>query len=433
MNLIIGIYPETIVNGVKVFCETLYSNLDFKTELVGIWFDEKLKTEDNIIKPTAEKDKTYLKEYFKRYISNKKPELIHINTYAIDIDLINFLFENFEDRIVYTAHGIQPYHNPLNLFIENPEIYKYNFVKKLSELSSLDRSAENTVDDLMKQFKVNLDDYSKRSLSIYSYLIALQKDLIKKSKEVVYVSHHTKEKAKEYYNIDRGIVINNGTDIFEYYEKSKEKYEREAISWRSRYKFDSSVLLLYIGRVDINKGIADLLDAFYNVSKKLENLKLILAGECRDQDLKRKIENNEIFGKSLFIVDDLNRLDRDSVIRLYLASDIVIYPSYRESFALVPIEAVSLGKPVIVREIDNMENYVKEGWAFGFKDVSDLEESIKELSKEISRLRSIPTAPSSLEFSKKIIDSMNYVREKYSIRKTAEEYKNLFRKILREY
>ncbi|MEM5816217.1 MAG: glycosyltransferase family 4 protein, partial [Candidatus Aenigmatarchaeota archaeon] len=423
MDLIISIYPESAVNGVKVFCETLYSNLDFKTELVGIWFDEKLKTEDKIIESTEEKNKAHLKEYLKKYILNKNPNIIHINTYAIDVDLINFLFENFGDRTVYTAHAIHPYHHPLNIFTQNPNTYNYNFVKRLSELSSLDRSSEDTVEELARQFEVNLDYNSKKSLSIYSYLIALQKNLIKKSKEVVYVSQHAKEKAKEYYNVDRGIVINNGTNIFEEYEKSKEKYEIEAILWRSRYRFDSSdVLLLYIGRVDVNKGIFDLLDAFYNVSKKLENLKLILAGECIDQDLKRKIENNELLGKNLFIVDDLNRLDRNSVIRLYLASDLVIYPSYRESFALVPIEAASLGKPVIVRETDNMVNYVKEGWAFGFKDVSDLEERIKELSKEISRLRFIPTTPSSLNFSKKIIDGMNYVREKYSIRKTAEEY-----------
>ncbi|MEM5814999.1 MAG: glycosyltransferase family 4 protein [Candidatus Aenigmatarchaeota archaeon] len=425
---IVVIYPETTVNGVRRFCEDLYSDKEllcgYEINFCGLWFNERLKTNEKDICANTTQEKEKLEEYFKEHLDSINPDIIHLNTYAIDVRILRYLLEKYGDRIVYTVHSVQPYHHTLPYNWFNEDLAKY-----LAKIANIEREGEDIAEEIEKEYNLTLSNDEREALAIYSYLVSLQKEILKKAKEIIYNSPHTKEIAKEYYGIERGTVIRNGTGIFKKYDENRIKYETNALSWREKFFDRDDIIILYLGRITKNKGILDLLEAFKRVPY-LPNLKLIIAG-IFEEDIKEIVEKEEEYGKRIFIIEGKDLTD-EKIISLYVAADVVVYPSERESAGLVPLEAASLGKLTIVREVDNLLNYVNENLVYGFKSKEELAKIIEEIAKKILHIKKNPTSPTSLEFSKEIYERMRRVREEYSIERTREEYIRIFEKVIED-
>ncbi len=102
--------------------------------------------------------------------------------------------------------------------------------------------------------------------------------------------------------------------------------------------------VLYVGRFDKEKGVDILINAFNNVKKNLERVRLILIGKENDspfwQNLKRNISSDIII---------TGFVDNDVVYKYYDISEIVVIPSFRvnESSSLVSIEAITRGCKIV--------------------------------------------------------------------------------------
>ena len=113
----------------------------------------------------------------------------------------------------------------------------------------------------------------------------------------------------------------------------------------------------FVGRIVSDKGINELVAAFEELHEKYPATRLLLVGTLEDSDpLKQEtlvaINNNQAIEFAGWQTD----------IRPYLAaSDIFVFPSYREGFPNVVLQAGAMGLPAIVTDINGSNEIIKEG------------------------------------------------------------------------
>jgi len=105
---------------------------------------------------------------------------------------------------------------------------------------------------------------------------------------------------------------------------------------------------LYVGRLSIEKGLNDLLDAFLTIRAGRDDVKLDLigAGPLRDELIARVAELN--LGDS---VSFLGAKNMDAIGELFLQSTALVLPSHSEPWGLVVNESLSYGCPVVVSNV----------------------------------------------------------------------------------
>ena len=148
--------------------------------------------------------------------------------------------------------------------------------------------------------------------------------------------------------------------------------QRSLIRKKLKIKTDD-VVFTFVGRLNIDKGILDLLDAFKRLSYEYSNAHLILLGSIEGSFLdviKKSMINPKIhfFSYSLFPQKYLS------------ASDVFCLPSYREGFPNVIIEAASIGIPAIASNIYGVNDAVldyKTGLLHKPRDVDDIEKCMR--------------------------------------------------------
>lgn len=111
-------------------------------------------------------------------------------------------------------------------------------------------------------------------------------------------------------------------------------------------------VFVFVGRIVKDKGINELV----NCMRKL-NCKLVLVGSF-DADDPIDSANAEYLKSSPNVVS----VGWQEDVRPYLvAADALVFPSYREGFPNVPIQAGALGVPAIVTKINGCDEIVKDG------------------------------------------------------------------------
>ncbi|MCU7567227.1 glycosyltransferase family 4 protein [Riemerella anatipestifer] len=133
---------------------------------------------------------------------------------------------------------------------------------------------------------------------------------------------------------------------------------------------DTDFVFVFVGRLVGDKGINELVAAFKQLD--VENTKLLLVGaEERNLDpLKEdtiyEIENNK----------NIIAVGYQTDVRPYFAiADALVFPSYREGFPNVVMQAGAMGLPSIVSDINGCNEIIiegKNGWIIPPKNVEEL-------------------------------------------------------------
>lgn len=119
---------------------------------------------------------------------------------------------------------------------------------------------------------------------------------------------------------------------------------------------ETDIALLYVGRLEPNKGIDDLLAAFALLNKRCPNAVLVVAG---DGSMRGKIAAAASGGDR---VRYLGHLTGDAVWRAYAIADLLVLPSRFEPWGLVVNEAMAAGLPVVVTDrVGCRTDLVREG------------------------------------------------------------------------
>jgi glycosyltransferase involved in cell wall biosynthesis len=140
---------------------------------------------------------------------------------------------------------------------------------------------------------------------------------------------------------------------------------------------------IFIGRIVKDKGINELVSAFLTLGPN--HILLLVGPNENDQDPISKESNIEIVRNSNIYVFGFQS-DVRPFIKL---SDALVFPSYREGFPNVPMQAAAMGLPQIVSDINGCNEIVKHnqtGLIIPPKDINALSDAMKKLSSH-SELR----------------------------------------------
>jgi len=140
---------------------------------------------------------------------------------------------------------------------------------------------------------------------------------------------------------------------------SPEKVEGERDKIRTELQIPDGVFVFcYVGRLVRDKGINELVKAFVSLYAEKKGIRLLLVGQYE-----RKLDPlNEETEQFISNHPGILYVGPQNDVRPYLvASDALAFPSYREGFPNVVIQAGAMGLPSIVTNINGCNEIILEG------------------------------------------------------------------------
>lgn len=142
---------------------------------------------------------------------------------------------------------------------------------------------------------------------------------------------------------------------------------------------DDRFTFIFIGRLVRDKGINELVDAFIRLNSQWPNTRLLLVGPYEENLDPLSPETLSAINKN----EAIQCVGSQNDVRPWLAaSDVFVFPSYREGFPNVVIEAGAMGLPSIVTDINGSREIIedrKNGRIIPSHDANALLEAMNEL------------------------------------------------------
>jgi glycosyltransferase involved in cell wall biosynthesis len=146
------------------------------------------------------------------------------------------------------------------------------------------------------------------------------------------------------------------------------------------------VRILFVGRVDIRKGIPWLLRAFAPLAKTAE---LHVVGPV-PKDMRRILDR-----ESLTNVKIHGPVPSTALPEIYKSADIFCLPSLEEGFALVLLQAMAAGLPVVASDVSGAEDLIvpgEHGYLVPPRDVGALSDKLSILIQDGARRTTMGSA-----------------------------------------
>ncbi|MDF1498225.1 MAG: glycosyltransferase family 1 protein [Patescibacteria group bacterium] len=185
--------------------------------------------------------------------------------------------------------------------------------------------------------------------------------------------HFSMNPKKQAQKADKIIAVSNSTknDLIEIYKAKPEKIKviYSGVADKSKNINDQSQILrikkkynlpkeyiLYLGTLEPRKNIISLIQAFENLKDnngtKIENLKLVIAGSkgWLYKDIFKVVEISK-YKKDIIFTGFIDNNDKSFI---YSLAKLFVYPSFYEGFGFPPLEAMSVGTPVITSNFSSL-------------------------------------------------------------------------------
>ena len=188
------------------------------------------------------------------------------------------------------------------------------------------------------------------------------------------ILEHDKITGKELFLVHNGNINGVDTTLF---QKTKQLVQEGKRLIPDENKF----IFLFVGRLVKDKGVEELLTAFGNFHKRHPDSKLVCVGGIEENDSPLSPEALEYLKNGEDIISTGFQKD----VKPYMAvADVFVFPSYREGFPNVILQACSMELPVIATDITGSNEIITDG-VNGFlvpvKSVAELEEKMELLYK----------------------------------------------------
>lgn len=117
-------------------------------------------------------------------------------------------------------------------------------------------------------------------------------------------------------------------------------------------------IILFVGRVAKEKNILFLIDAFFELHKRIDNTTLMIVGDGPErQEIIHKVSHLGIRNKVVFA----GYITREDIVEYYRQSDLFAFASITETQGLVVLEALSAGLPVVAVAKEGIADVLVEG------------------------------------------------------------------------
>ena len=199
-------------------------------------------------------------------------------------------------------------------------------------------------------------------------LIECQRRAILDPDRVLVVSEHWRKLLAEDYGVDAA-VVRNGVD--------PDRFGRGGPGERERFRAgaggDETFLILTVGGIEPRKGSITLLEAMAELAARESRTNgtgprpvlAVVGGHTffdyrayRDSALARLPELGLVEGRDILLLGTVSEADLGA---WYRAADAFAFPSVKEGFGLVVLEALAAGLPVVASDIPVFAEYLRDG------------------------------------------------------------------------
>ncbi|MEQ9619505.1 MAG: MSMEG_0565 family glycosyltransferase [Deltaproteobacteria bacterium] len=267
----------------------------------------------------------------------------------------------------------------------------------------------------------HIDDFTSDSL------IECQKKSIVKPDYVISVSKFWDRELRSEYSLN-STVINNGVD-FKTFKTGHGKETKEKA--KEGFSVGGCKVMLSIGGIEPRKNTITALRAFniaraYIKSKGGKLVWLIGGGETLFDYRAYREEFFTELGKLGLKPDNdifvLGNVPGAEMSLLYNAADVFVFPSVKEGWGLVLLEAMAAGVPVISSNIEPMTEFLEDGK----NSVLIYPDDYKALAHQILMVLENP------EFRSRLVENGEKTAQMYSWENAALKHVEHYREILRE-
>lgn len=140
----------------------------------------------------------------------------------------------------------------------------------------------------------------------------------------------------------RSHAILNGCDTSVFFNRDKHD-ARAAL----QIGLDEEVVA-YVGRMDVRKGLRELIEAVTSLHERRPRLRCYLVGDGSDEGALRELIAQKNAGEYVRLMPPCKT---DGVAQWMAAADLVTLPSYKEGCPNVVLEALAAGRPVVASNV----------------------------------------------------------------------------------
>lgn len=247
--------------------------------------------------------------------------------------------------------------------------------------------------DLPVVLHVHSTEWGRRGDAGSPFVNRLEWEMAFQATRIVTVSHAMKDDLNRHgWPPHKISVVWNGVDP-EIYDMARVP-PAEIQELRARYGIaPDDMMLLFVGRLTWVKGVRNLIQAMPAVVAAHPRTKLVILGKGEEQhDVDELIHR---LGLQQHVVTHYAFVPEPERILHYAASDACVFPSVYEPFGIVSLEAMALGKPLVVgangvvgfREQVVPTEAEQNGVHVNGNDPADIAWGLKQLLEDPARMR----------------------------------------------
>jgi len=199
-----------------------------------------------------------------------------------------------------------------------------------------------------------------------SEIALIEKRGLEEADKIIAVSQYTKDKIVELYHIssEKITVVHNGVTQEEHCAN---------FFWHAPSYFNNKKIILFVGRLTLQKGVDWFLRAAQKVANYDQNVIFIIVG---DGDFK---------GQAIKLAADLGILSRviftgflrgEDLTRVYQMGDLYVLSSVSEPFGIAPLEAIKHNVPVILSKSSGVSEVLRGALKIDFWNTEKMAEKM---------------------------------------------------------
>ena len=186
--------------------------------------------------------------------------------------------------------------------------------------------------------------------------LAVESIMATKSDSIIISTQDEADTIKDIYNIPTAKlnVIPAGVDLNLF--KPKDKYESKKL-----LGLNTDKTILAVARLEPLKGLDILISAIYKIENN-SDITLLIAGDYLNNEIEFRRLQTIINGLKLTgNIKFLGNIQHNKMPLYMSAADVLVMPSYYESFGLAALEAMACGTPVITSRNSGAKTFIEQG------------------------------------------------------------------------